>query len=201
MAKLIPHCLTTLILGAVPGGGKGTLTRKLTEAGFEIHTLPFREVLDEMVLEKDEWRRVIEPAREAGVLITFDIMKIAIPRAFDRFVPDPEKVLVLDGCPRVRRQIDPALSGLESKGYKRKLFLHLECSPVLAAARMARRARDEADRDPMRIFERMCEFEDETAPVIRLVKEHHPSLGLEFKHFHSNNLDDDFDALKRVLNL
>jgi adenylate kinase family enzyme len=196
-----PHCSTAIILGACPGGGKGTLVTKMREAGYKVCALPFREVLDEMVAEKKEWASVITPARESGVLIPLDVMTVASERAFERFQVDPEEVLMLDGFPRTFGQMSLALNGLKSKRYERNLVLHLECHPVLAAARMMKRARDAADRDPYKIYNRMLEFFAETEPVIKLFKEHQMRLGLEFVHFDSNHLEDTFQLLKLILNL
>lgn len=201
MAIKSPQCLTGMILVTRPGGGKGTTTRRLKEEGYSICSLPFREVLDGMVVEKEEWAMVINASRRAGKLVPLEIMKVASSRAFESITPKVDEILVLDGFPRNRAQIDMALGGLESRGFQRKIILHLECSPVLAAARMARRGRDESDCDPYSILDRMNEFESETLPVIKFLREHHERLGVEFIHYDTNHLEDEFPNLHRVLHL
>lgn len=191
---------TSVILIASPGGGKGTTVEGLVGAGYQVQSLDFRGVLKEEVRRGGRDGRLIDVAQKAGRMVPIDIMQRAVTTAFKRLDPT-DGLVILDGLPRDRTQIDLALNGIEGFGSERKIVLHLECNPVIAGCRIVLRARDQMDLDPMVIAARMEEFERVTMPVVRDFREHAPRYGVEFFHYNSNNLKGEFPNLLRILDL
>ena len=190
---------TAIILIASPGGGKGTTVTGLTQNGYRVQSLAFREALDEEALRSPRIGKKIEQAREKGQLVPIEIMRKAVNAAFKEI--DRSELVILDGLPRDRSQIDLALSGLEQHGYERKIVLHLECNHIIAACRIILRNRDKMDRDPAVIAKRMDDFERITMPVVRDFREHQANYGVQFVHYNTNNLQDEFRNLLRILAL
>jgi adenylate kinase len=195
-----PKVLTSLILIGSPGSGKGTTEEGLEKAGFRFHSLPFRQVLDEEVAKRTPMGRKIKFFRDRGRLVPIEIMRRAVKMAFQR-IPRDGGLVILDGLPRDRSQIDLALAGLEQFGVQRKIVLHLECDPILAACRIIRRARNKMDRDPYIVATRMRDFDKVTRHVINDFREHRQGYDVEFVHYNTDNLQREFPNLLRILNL
>ncbi|MEI6490691.1 MAG: nucleoside monophosphate kinase [bacterium] len=195
-----PKVSTAIILIASPGGGKGTTEEGLDGAGFRVHSLPFRKVLDEEKKKKTPMGNKIEFFRTRGRLVPIEIMRKAVKMAFQR-IPRDGGLIILDGLPRDRSQIDLALEGLEKFGVQRKIVLHLECDPILAACRIMKRARNKMDKDPYLVAGRMREFDSVTKHVVSDFREHKQGYGVEFVHYNTNNLKREFPNLLRILNL
>lgn len=170
------HFDTINIASAYPGAGKGTLAKCLiNHLGANGHEVDYVEVGAIVRTAKNEdvrFRQAAIDYASRGLMVPDEIIVSKIRERIERV--GGEKLLLLDGFPRIETQIDPYNEVLQALGRK-DVFVYLNVPRRLAELRMIQRGIFERnkgnvprpeDEDPELRKTRLDLAEADMAPVV-----------------------------------
>lgn len=193
------HEPVAIFAAAIAGGGKGTTEDGLKARGIPFKTLPFRAKFDREVDEKTPLGLQIQKYRSVGQLVPNELVLPLVDEAFEDV--GSTNLLFLDGFPRNLQQADFALERVRHHGFKRIIVFHIDTPVSTCLRRLKKRGRDAVDVDPVKIAQRVDEYDEQTVPMVRHFRKNVKALGIEFYMVDGENLIDNMDAYLRMLNI
>jgi adenylate kinase len=194
-----PHQKTAIQLIASPGGGKGTVQKGLRERGAHFKELPFRDKMDREISGRTTLGTQIQKYIELGQLVPNELILPLVDESFGE-VQESELIL-LDGFPRNRPQVDFAIERLGHFGFVNIITLYIDTPPYTCVRRLSKRGRDDQDRDPENIARRLEVFDFDTAPMVTYMRHNAVKLGIQYFMIDGENLQANMDAYVRMLGI